>query len=274
MKKLIMATALIALAGPAGAAVIQLELTSYLQQGTSVTRWAGAGTPGAWDCSVTAPATTNPCIATGSNADNLIDPSTAVWTYDDVNQVLSMTGMFNEMSTISSQPFGPSVVGDRVTDLTIDIANQTTTAASYQCIEGTFLATVGANGCLNTSTGANFLNESSAQYNIGGDANCMHVTLGGPGGSGDSQRWLRCHGQCVRLLPYRVLQSSQVPVNHRHQQRRYRDRTGHHDVQLRVPSAHLAGAWCRLAARFGLRPAGPGGSPPDRLSTTPELTPS
>lgn len=179
MKKLIMATALIALAGPAGAAVIQLELTSYLQQGTSVTRWAGAGTPGAWDCSVTAPATTNPCIATGSNADNLIDPSTAVWTYDDVNQVLSMTGMFNEMSTISSQPFGPSVVGDRVTDLTIDIANQTTTAASYQCIEGTFLTTVGANGCLNTSTGTNFFNESSATYNIGGDANCMHVTLGG-----------------------------------------------------------------------------------------------
>lgn len=177
MKKILITAAMLAVAGAANAVPVQIDMVSYLQQGSTVTKWAGAGTPGAWDCSVTPAAPTNPCIA--GQAATKVTPSTAVWTWDNDTGVLSMTGMFNEISNISSNANAPTVVGDRVTNLTIDTVNKTTTASSYECIEGTFLFTVGANGCLNTSIGTDFTNSSSAVYNIGGDANCMHVTIGG-----------------------------------------------------------------------------------------------
>ncbi len=61
----------------------------------------------------------------------------------------------------------------------IDTVNNTTTAASYRCVEGTFLASVGAVGCLNTSLGDDFANNSSALYDVGGNALCVQRTVGG-----------------------------------------------------------------------------------------------
>ncbi|GMU75390.1 MAG: hypothetical protein AMXMBFR45_08810 [Gammaproteobacteria bacterium] len=105
--------------------------------------------------------------------------STALWDWNPTTGVLSMTGMFNSASSLSSQSMGPMVIGDKVTDLTIDTTTNTTSAATYNCIEGNFLSGVGANGCLNTSIGSDFTDSSSAAYNVGGNANCVVRTIGG-----------------------------------------------------------------------------------------------
>lgn len=183
MKKVLITAAMLGLAGAATAAPVQIDMVSFMQNGTSMTRWAGPTSSAAWACGdgtggTVAPAANNPCIKVPSNAANKVSASTAVWTWDNDTGILAMTGMFNEISTISSNPSGSTVVGDHVENLTIDTVNQTTTATEYHCIEGTFLAVVGANGCLNIELTDTVL-DSSAQYNIGGNANCMHVTLGG-----------------------------------------------------------------------------------------------
>ncbi len=175
MKRTIIAVALLALSGQASA--ISLTLLAHNQRSG-----AGTGQPSVlrWDgCSNYAQYTN--CInpANAGMAAAGITPSTAVWDWDPATGVLSMTGTFNSASSISSQSMGPMVIGDKVTDLRIDTVNNTTLAASYACGEGTFLAGVGANGCANVGTGGNFTYESSMAYNVGGDANCVHRTLGG-----------------------------------------------------------------------------------------------
>ncbi len=143
---------------------------------------AGTGQPSVlrWDGCANYAQYTN-CInpANAGMAAAGITPSTAVWDWDAATGVLSMTGTFNSASTISSQSMGPMVIGDKVTDLVIDTTNNTTSAATYACGEGTFLAGVGAHGCANVSTGGDFTYNSSMAYNVGGDANCVQRTLGG-----------------------------------------------------------------------------------------------
>ncbi len=110
-----------------------------------------------------------------------ITPSTAVWDWNPATGVLSMTGAFNSASTLGSSgaAAASAVIGDKVTDMTIDTVNHITTAATYECAEGNFLAGVGANGCLNINLGDDFTNNSSAAYNVGGNANCVVRSLGG-----------------------------------------------------------------------------------------------
>lgn len=101
--------------------------------------------------------------------------STATWTWDGTT--LAATGTFQSTSHLASNPAGSSVISDKTVNLTINTAAMTTTATSYNCIEGSFLAGVGAHGCLNTSTGGDFVNNSSALYNVGGNANCVQRTV-------------------------------------------------------------------------------------------------
>lgn len=169
MKKVLITAAMLAVAGAANAVPVQIDMVSFMQQGTSATRWKGC----------TDYTQFSPCIKPATLTAARVSPSTAVWTWDNDTGILAMTGMFNEMSTISSQAAGPPVIGDHVENMTIDTINKTTTATEYHCIEGTFLATVGANGCLNTSLGDDFTNESSAVYNVGGNADCINRTIGG-----------------------------------------------------------------------------------------------
>ncbi|MEZ5563825.1 MAG: hypothetical protein R3F27_12810, partial [Gammaproteobacteria bacterium] len=105
---------------------------------------------------------------------NGVTGSTATWDWDGTT--LAATGTFQSTSHLSSNPFASAVISDKSVNLTINTGTMTTTATSYTCIEGNFLANVGANGCLNTSTGTNFTNESSALYNVGGNANCVNRT--------------------------------------------------------------------------------------------------
>jgi outer membrane receptor protein involved in Fe transport len=108
---------------------------------------------------------------------NGVTGSTATWDWDGTT--LTATGMFQSTSHLSSNPNGSAVISDKTVNLTINTATMTTTAASYNCIEGNFLANVGAHGCLNTETGTDFANNSSALYNVGGDAACINRTIGG-----------------------------------------------------------------------------------------------
>ncbi|MCE7901358.1 MAG: hypothetical protein DYH20_01580 [Gammaproteobacteria bacterium PRO9] len=108
-----------------------------------------------------------------------IVPSTAAWDWNPTTGVLSSVGDFNSASTIGSNSMAPMVLGDRVTNLTLNTATSTTSATVYACAEGTFLSSVGANGCLNTDLGANFTNDSTVVYNVGGDPTCIKLTISG-----------------------------------------------------------------------------------------------
>jgi len=103
--------------------------------------------------------------------------STATWDWDYDTNTLSSTGLFQTTSHIGSSPMATSVISDRVVDLTINTGTQTTSASNYQCREGNFLASVGANGCGNYSLGSDFTDNSSMTYNVGGNANCVQRTL-------------------------------------------------------------------------------------------------
>ncbi len=175
MKKVLISAALLALAGQVSAAPVLLELDAHNQRSSSgslsTLRWEGCANFAAHTSCI------NPgnagIIAAGVTA------STAVWTWDAATGVLSMTGNFNTISTLGSSAFSSAVIGDKVTNMTIDTVADTTSATAYSCGEGNFLAGVGANGCANVGTGGNFTYESSMAYNVGGNANCVQRTLGG-----------------------------------------------------------------------------------------------
>lgn len=170
-------TALLSVSGTVNAASLDATLVTHNQRSSSgslsTLKWDGCTTYSA------ATACINPANATLAGMG--ITPSTAVWSWDTVTGVLSMSGSFNTASTLSSSgAAGASVViGDKVTNLSINTVANTTTASTYNCAEGNFLGNVGANGCLNLSTGDDFANNSSALYNVGGNAACVQRTLGG-----------------------------------------------------------------------------------------------
>ncbi len=186
MKKVIIGAALLALSSQAGA--ISVTMTAVNQRSSS-----GSLSTLKWDGCTTYTSATG-CInpANANLAAMGITPSTAVWDWNPVTGVLSMTGTFNSASTLGSSgsAVANTVIGDKVTDMTIDTVNDTTTAASYVCAEGSFLAGVGANGCLNISLGDDGLLQSSAAYNVGGNANCVVRTIGGDDSSTGNVRTL------------------------------------------------------------------------------------
>ena len=98
-------------------------------------------------------------------------------TWDWNGTTMTMTGLLWTASAIASNPNGSIVISDKVTNLVINTAANTTTAGNYLCVEGTFLATVGANGCLNVELGPNTTLNSTVAYNVGGAANCVDRTV-------------------------------------------------------------------------------------------------
>ncbi len=106
-----------------------------------------------------------------------ITPSNATWAWDGTT--LTSSGLFWTTSHISSNPLASAVVSDKVVDMVINTATYTTTATSYECVEGNFLASVGVHGCGGVTLGSNFVYESSIAYNVGGNANCVNRIIGG-----------------------------------------------------------------------------------------------
>lgn len=178
MKKAILAATAVTLLGMSGiASAISVTLVAHNQRSgsgsLSTLKWNGCGT------FLPATACINPANATLAGMG--ITPSTAVWDWDPGTGILSMTGTFNTASTLGSSGAAAAsvVIGDKVTNMVINTGTLTTTASSYACAEGNFLAGVGANGCGNINTGANFVYEGSVAYNVGGNANCVNRTVGG-----------------------------------------------------------------------------------------------
>jgi len=98
---------------------------------------------------------------------------TATWNWD--GSVLTQTGSLSSTQNVGINP----LITDNTTNMVIDTTANTTTASSYTCTEGTFLGGVGAHGCWNLDLGGDFVLNSSATYNVGGDANCINVALAG-----------------------------------------------------------------------------------------------
>ena len=167
--------ALLSVSGTVNAATATLLAHNQRSSSGSLStlKWDGCATYSA------ATACINPANATLAGMG--ITPSTAVWDWNSATGVLSMTGSFNTASTLGSSGAAAAsvVIGDRVTNMIIDTTANTTTAAAYNCAEGNFLGNVGANGCLNINLGDDVTNNSSALYNVGGNANCVQRTLGG-----------------------------------------------------------------------------------------------
>lgn len=125
------------------------------------------------------PAPANGCYnpANSWNVNNNVTGSDATWDWNSATGTLTSTGTFWTTSFLSSNPSTTSVISDKSVDLTINATAQTTAATSYDCIEGNFLAGVGANGCMNLGLGDNFVLNSTVVYNVGGDANCVQRTI-------------------------------------------------------------------------------------------------
>jgi len=119
----------------------------------------------------------NPWVATVPNLISDVQASPAAWDWNGTT--MTGTGLLWSTAFNGSNAIGTAVLGFRATNLTVTPTTLTTTAATYQCYEGTFLATVNVNGCSNVDLGTNGLFESPMTYNIGGDANCMNRAFNG-----------------------------------------------------------------------------------------------
>ena len=112
----------------------------------------------------------------GSSAGNIAS-STATWRYDDVTGLVTQTGgVYNVRFTINPATtlFRHSIEG-------LVIGNGLpATADTFTCTEGNFGTGVGASICGNYSFGANYVNESTASWGPGTDAD--RVLNSEPGG--------------------------------------------------------------------------------------------
>ncbi len=168
---------LLAVSNFADAATYNLKLIVHNQRSSSGTRstlvWK--------ECT---PSTNlAPCIASPTpqwNIDNNVVGSDAVWTWtpaSGLDGTLAETGQYWVTSYINSNPRGTPVISDRVVDLVVDTQARTTTFASYDCIEGTFLAGVNASGCRNVNLGFNTILDSISEWNVGGDPYCVTLEI-------------------------------------------------------------------------------------------------
>jgi hypothetical protein len=111
-------------------------------------------------------------ITNGSSP--LLGATTATWDWDGTT--LTGTGNFTAVSHLSSSIYAPSILGDSITDLSIDTSTSTATATSYACVEGTFLMGVGASGCGNHGLGSNAMSDSTTVW---GPGLAVSQTIGG-----------------------------------------------------------------------------------------------
>ena len=183
---IVVAAALVAASGTASAA--PYNLYGYFQRSqsgilSSLSFKAGAaqGCPNYGG----PPATTNiqPCYNpshpwTSSNgvATAIINAGQSTWDWNSGTNTLTQTGLLWGASFINSFPSGTAVVSDRVSNVVI-VPGTSTNATAYDCVEGTFLATVNNNGCRELNLGANVTLDSPAAWNVGGNPKCVTLTI-------------------------------------------------------------------------------------------------
>ena len=106
--------------------------------------------------------TVSTLITDGSDGE---PPTTAVWVWDGTT--LSSVGLYSATVHVGSDPTLPTILGDRITDLSIDTAAGTATAAAYACTSGFFLFQFGVIVCGGYEVGPNFIDESEIIYGPG-----------------------------------------------------------------------------------------------------------
>lgn len=108
--------------------------------------------------------------ATGTIASN------ATWDWNAGTGVLTQTGgTLRSTRTSGSTAAGTKLYTDVVTGLTINTVAGTTTAATYECVEGGFGVVTSGSVCGNYSWDFNGVNDTTLLYNVGGDANCINA---------------------------------------------------------------------------------------------------
>jgi hypothetical protein len=150
MKKVILGMGLFAISWAANAVQVNLYAYRTSDNGSSITTQ----------------------ITNGSSP--LLGATTATWDWDGTT--ITGSGNFTAVSHLSSSPYAPSILGDSITDLSIDTSTSTANATTYACVEGTFLGGVGASGCGNHSLGTNAVSESTT---IWGPGTAVTQTIGG-----------------------------------------------------------------------------------------------
>lgn len=106
--------------------------------------------------------------------------SDATWDWNAGTGVLTQTGgTLRTTRTSGNTAAGTKLYTDIVTGLIINTVAGTTTATTYDCIEGGFGVVTGGNICGNYSWGLNATHESTILYNVGGNADCTNVITGG-----------------------------------------------------------------------------------------------
>jgi len=114
-------------------------------------------------------------ITDGSHTSGIAAASTALWNWDGTT--LTSTGLYSNVSSISSSPFTSTILSDQIVNLSYSSATGTASATAYSCIEGTFLATVGASGCGGyLFGGTNWVDESTTTW---GPGTAVSQTIGG-----------------------------------------------------------------------------------------------
>ncbi len=173
MRKAISLLVLLIVSNLAGAVSLTLVNRQHPQQ------FRHAEHPGIQDLYTASNTAGTGCSTFGSvwQTTNGVTGSTATWDWDGTT--LAATGMFQSTSHLSSNPNGSAVISDKTVNLNINTETRPRPPPATTASKATSWAASGANGCLNTETGANFTNESSALYNVGGNANCMKRTIGG-----------------------------------------------------------------------------------------------
>ncbi len=128
--------------------------------------------------------------------------STATWDWDGTT--LTQTGgTYYATRRLGSVAVGQILETDQITGLVINTSAGTTTATTYNCIEGTFGAGTGSSICGNINWQTNFVFESTLAYNVGGNADCISKTIGGDDTDGGALRGLTTHaaaGSCTAQL--------------------------------------------------------------------------
>ena len=160
MKKVILALALFAVSAAANAITVTLDKHNQT---------AGSGS-------------VSTLITDGSHIQGQ-PASTAVFDWDGTT--LTSTGLYSATSSLGSSPYGPTILNDQTTDLSIDPSTSTAGGTAYSCHEGTFLAGVGASGCGGHNLGANYFNESTSTW---GPGLAFSQTIGGDDVATSTQR--------------------------------------------------------------------------------------
>ncbi|MDH5276928.1 MAG: thrombospondin type 3 repeat-containing protein [Gammaproteobacteria bacterium] len=118
---------------------------------------------------------TNAWVTTQPTLISDVQANPATWDWNGTT--MTGTGLLWSTAFNSSLANGTAVLSFRALNLVVTPSTTTSTATTFNCYEGTFLATVNVHGCSNVNLGGNGLLDSPTTYNVGGDANCLNRPL-------------------------------------------------------------------------------------------------